>query len=100
MFHSLQERIASTECGSKPACLKLKDWPPSDDFNDVLPQRCKDILNNLPIKQYTGRQGELNLAGHLPEFFVRPDLGPKLYNAYGMPRESNVIFCIDANEKR
>ena len=72
----------------------MKDWPPTDDFNDVLPQRCKDILNNLPIKQYTGRQGELNLAGHLPEFFVRPDLGPKLYNAYGMPRESKVITGI------
>lgn len=37
----------------------------------------------LPLAEYTHRNGRLNLAGRLPECFVRPDLGPKMYNAYG-----------------
>lgn len=40
-------------------------------------------MEALPLKEYTKRSGRLNLAGRLPECFVRPDLGPKMYNAYG-----------------
>jgi len=37
----------------------------------------------LPLKDYTLRDGNLNLAARLPACFVRPDLGPKMYSAYG-----------------
>jgi len=37
----------------------------------------------LPLKHYTLHDGKLNLAARLPPCFVRPDLGPKMYSAYG-----------------
>jgi len=37
----------------------------------------------LPLKDYTLHDGKLNLAARLPACFVRPDLGPKMYSAYG-----------------
>ena len=40
-------------------------------------------MKALPLPDYTRREGRLNLAGRLPDCFVRPDLGPKMYNAYG-----------------
>lgn len=40
-------------------------------------------MSVLPLGEYTQRNGKLNLASRLPECFVRPDLGPKMYNAYG-----------------
>ncbi|GFY62988.1 lysine-specific demethylase 3A [Trichonephila inaurata madagascariensis] len=63
--------------------LKLKDWPPGEDFSEKLPTRYEDLMRGLPLPEYTHRDGILNLAGRLPSFFVRPDLGPKMYNAYG-----------------
>ena len=63
--------------------LKLKDWPPGDDFADLLPRRFADLMRALPFPEYTHRSGSLNLASRLPEHFVRPDLGPKMYVAYG-----------------
>lgn len=45
--------------------------------------RFDDLMDNLPLPEYTKRDGRLNLAARLPNFFVRPDLGPKMYNAYG-----------------
>lgn len=40
-------------------------------------------MESLPLKDYTQREGNLNLASRLPACFVRPDLGPKMYSAYG-----------------
>lgn len=40
-------------------------------------------MQALPMKDYTLRDGKLNLASRLPACFVRPDLGPKMYSAYG-----------------
>lgn len=40
-------------------------------------------MRALPLKDYTQRDGKLNLAARLPACFVRPDLGPKMYSAYG-----------------
>ena len=51
-------------------------------FN-VSPKRFDNLMENLPLPEYTKRDGRLNLAARLPNFFVRPDLGPKMYNAYG-----------------
>ncbi|XP_052741070.1 probable JmjC domain-containing histone demethylation protein 2C isoform X2 [Bicyclus anynana] len=66
-----------------PMVLKLKDWPPGEDFAELLPARFDDLMRALPLHEYTARAGRLNLAARLPECFVRPDLGPKMYTAYG-----------------
>ena len=66
-----------------PMLLKLKDWPSGEDFAEMLPKRFADLMKVLPLTEYTHRNGRLNLASRLPDFFVRPDLGPKMYNAYG-----------------
>ena len=45
--------------------------------------RYEDLSNALPLPDYTRRDGKYNMAASLPSFFVKPDLGPKMYNAYG-----------------
>jgi len=62
---------------------RLKDWPPGQDFKEILPLHYGDFMNNLPLQQYTTRTGDLNLACRLPKEMVKPDLGPKMYSAYG-----------------
>ncbi|XP_068596118.1 lysine-specific demethylase 3B [Brachionichthys hirsutus] len=81
-FQVLSKRLQDAE--GNPMVLKLKDWPPGEDFRDMMPTRFDDLMENLPLPEYTKRDGRLNLAARLPNFFVRPDLGPKMYNAYGL----------------
>ncbi|KGL81128.1 putative JmjC domain-containing histone demethylation protein 2C, partial [Tinamus guttatus] len=66
------------------ALLKLKDWPSGEDFKAMMPARYEDLLKSLPLPEYCSPEGKLNLASHLPGFFVRPDLGPRLCSAYGV----------------
>ncbi|KAJ8961960.1 hypothetical protein NQ314_005862 [Rhamnusium bicolor] len=73
----------------QPMLLKLKDWPPGEDFAEMLPTRYADLMKVLPLSEYTHRTGKLNLASRLPDCFVRPDLGPKMYNAYGSALHPN-----------
>lgn len=47
-------------------------------------------MTNIPLPEYTRRDGKLNLASRLPNYFVRPDLGPKMYNAYGKEEMANL----------
>ncbi|EFH62735.1 predicted protein [Arabidopsis lyrata subsp. lyrata] len=71
-----------------PEMLKLKDWPPSDKFEDLLPRHCDEFISALPFQEYSNpRTGILNIATKLPEGFIKPDLGPKTYIAYGIPDE-------------
>ncbi|GJV08583.1 lysine-specific demethylase JMJ25-like protein [Tanacetum coccineum] len=73
---------------SWPEMLKLKDWPPSDKFENLLPRHCDEFINALPFQVYTDpRAGFLNLAAKLPPGVIKPDLGPKTYIAYGMAEE-------------
>uniref|UniRef100_A0AAQ4PG35 Lysine-specific demethylase n=1 Tax=Gasterosteus aculeatus aculeatus TaxID=481459 RepID=A0AAQ4PG35_GASAC len=81
-FQVISKRLQDAE--GQPMVLKLKDWPPGEDFRDMMPTRFDDLMDNLPLPEYTKRDGRLNLAARLPNFFVRPDLGPKMYNAYGL----------------
>ncbi|XP_068181729.1 lysine-specific demethylase 3B isoform X2 [Antennarius striatus] len=81
-FQVLSKRLQDAD--GNPMVLKLKDWPPGEDFRDMMPTRFDDLMENLPLPEYTKRDGRLNLAARLPNFFVRPDLGPKMYNAYGL----------------
>ncbi|KAK4473043.1 hypothetical protein MN116_002731 [Schistosoma mekongi] len=80
-FEKRERRITSKD--GHPLCLKLKDWPTTDDFAELQPKRYTDLMSNLPMPNYTQRDGQLNLAARLSSFFVCPDLGPKLYVAYG-----------------
>ena len=80
-FENINKRMKDED--GKHMTLKLKDWPPGDDFSDLLPDHYRNLLNCLPLPEYTKRNGSLNLAARLPDCFVRPDLGPKVYNAYG-----------------
>ncbi|KAA8520129.1 hypothetical protein F0562_014385 [Nyssa sinensis] len=71
-----------------PEMLKLKDWPPSDKFEDLLPRHCDEFISALPFQEYTDpRAGFLNLAAKLPPGVLKPDLGPKTYIAYGIAEE-------------
>ncbi|XP_027629878.1 probable JmjC domain-containing histone demethylation protein 2C isoform X3 [Tupaia chinensis] len=64
--------------------LKLKDCPSGEDFKNMMPARYEDLLKSLPLPEYCNPEGKFNLASHLPGFFVRPDLGPRLCSAYGV----------------
>ncbi|EPS59508.1 hypothetical protein M569_15297, partial [Genlisea aurea] len=71
-----------------PEMLKLKDFPPCDKFEDVLPRHCDEFISALPFQEYTDpRSGFLNIAVKLPENANKPDLGPKTYIAYGISEE-------------
>jgi len=84
-----------------PMILKLKDWPPTEDFSDLLPSRFQNLMDCLPLPEYTHRNGVFNLASRLPDFFVKPDLGPKMYSAYGAsfyPREASTNLHLDISD--
>ncbi|PRQ28375.1 putative transcription factor C2H2 family [Rosa chinensis] len=71
-----------------PEMLKLKDWPPSDKFENLLPRHCDEFITALPFQEYTDpRAGLLNLAVKLPPGVLKPDMGPKTYIAYGLVEE-------------
>ena len=64
--------------------LRFKENRPSqeDHFAELLPNQYKDLMENLPLREYTSREGVLNLASRLPDCFVRLDLGPRLWGGY------------------
>ncbi|XVF27933.1 hypothetical protein REPUB_Repub14bG0152200 [Reevesia pubescens] len=71
-----------------PEMLKLKDWPPSNQFEDLLPRHCDEFISALPFQEYSDpRSGIFNLAVKLPPGVLKPDLGPKTYIAYGTEQE-------------
>ncbi|GAB2292144.1 hypothetical protein Dimus_026395 [Dionaea muscipula] len=71
-----------------PQLLKLKDWPPSTEFEQRLPRHAVEFIGALPFKEYTHpRSGIINLATMLPKESLKPDMGPKTYIAYGVPLE-------------
>ncbi|XP_018082816.1 probable JmjC domain-containing histone demethylation protein 2C isoform X2 [Xenopus laevis] len=64
--------------------LKLKDQPSGEDFKNMMLARYEEFFKMLPVPEYCNPDGKLNLASHMPSFFVRPDLGPRMCSAYGV----------------
>lgn len=97
--------------------LKLKDWPPSEDIAEFMPKRFKNLFdsfplpgekilifkvnffifnqNNLLFVEYTKREGLRNLAAFLPSYCLKPELGPKLYIAYGSGKFRKGVFSLE-----
>ncbi|CAL4934684.1 unnamed protein product [Urochloa decumbens] len=71
-----------------PEMFKLKDWSPSNSFNQRLPRHGAEFISGLPFPEYTDpRYGPLNLTVKLPIGVQKPYLGPKTYIAYGFCNE-------------
>ncbi|KAI3978003.1 hypothetical protein MKX01_032380 [Papaver californicum] len=70
-----------------PKMHKLKDWPPSDMFEERLPRHCVEFVSSLPYQQYTNlKRGFFNLATKLPPKSLKPDLGQRHTLPMGMPK--------------
>ena len=85
----------------EPLIVKIKDWPSEEDFAKIMPLRYDDIMRGYPIKDYTQRDGIFNLASSLPDFLVVPDLGPKMYIAYGsalQPKSASTNLHLDMSD--
>ena len=58
-------------------------------------------MDHLPMPDYTRRSGSLNMASSLPDCFVKPDLGPKMYIAYGsarFPKKASTNLHLDISD--
>lgn len=98
-FADLNERLKD-ENGT-PLILKLKDWPSYADFATILPTRFTNLMNALPLGEYTKRNGIYNLANRLPNHILKPDLGPKMYSAYGSalhPTKATTNLHLDVSD--
>lgn len=82
--------------------LKLKDWPTSSDFADVMKEHYVDLMKAVPFAEYTTRNGKMNLSKYLHSFFCSPDLGPKMYSAYGQelnpPKAGSTNLHLDVSD--
>lgn len=59
-FENFTERLKDKS--NTQMILKLKDWPPGEDFADMLPAHMTDLMQALPMSDYTHRNGKLNIA--------------------------------------
>ncbi|KAG8335688.1 Lysine-specific demethylase 3B [Homalodisca vitripennis] len=60
-----------------------------------------NLMSALPMSEYTSRSGPLNLVSCLPDCFVPPDLGPKMYSAYGSalyPSKGSTNLHLDVSD--
>uniref|UniRef100_A0A8C2GXI9 Probable JmjC domain-containing histone demethylation protein 2C n=1 Tax=Cyprinus carpio TaxID=7962 RepID=A0A8C2GXI9_CYPCA len=89
-FEDLTKRPKSKD--GETVVYRLKDWPSGEEFMALMPSRYDDLMKNLPMPEYSDPEGNLNLASHLPSFFVRPDLGPRLCCAYGVAASQEQDF--------
>ncbi|XP_049320800.1 probable JmjC domain-containing histone demethylation protein 2C isoform X1 [Astyanax mexicanus] len=89
-FEDLTKRPKSKD--GEAIVYRLKDWPSGEEFMALMPSRYDDLMKNLPLPEYSDPEGNLNLASHLPPFFVRPDLGPRLCCAYGVAASQEQDF--------
>uniref|UniRef100_A0A182Y432 Uncharacterized protein n=1 Tax=Anopheles stephensi TaxID=30069 RepID=A0A182Y432_ANOST len=51
-FEEIGERLIDER--ERPMMLKLKDWPPGDDFAEMMPTRFYDLMKSLPWRSIRG----------------------------------------------
>ena len=98
-FQHVTKRLKDEQ--GTPMLLKLKDWPPDGDIAEFMPDRFNDLMKSLPMPEYTLRSGRLNIAGYIPDYFLKPELGPKMYIAYGSalyPHKGSTNLHIDMSD--
>ncbi|KAJ3542652.1 hypothetical protein NM688_g5948 [Phlebia brevispora] len=66
-----------------PGIWKLKDWPPTETFEEVFPDLFEAFRRGVPFPDLSAVDGIFNLAAHFAVNGKMPDLGPKMYIAYG-----------------
>ncbi|KAI0055725.1 hypothetical protein BV25DRAFT_1815200, partial [Artomyces pyxidatus] len=71
---------------------KLKDWPPTELFQAKFGPLYAAFQRAIPFPDLVRLDGVLNLRSHFPDNGVVPDLGPKMYNAYG-PGNGGRLVC-------
>ncbi|KAI8384472.1 uncharacterized protein BYT42DRAFT_562644 [Radiomyces spectabilis] len=82
-FDDPSKRASYDPTSKTSKTLKIKDWPPKDDFKNQFPILYDDFMRMLPVPEYCTADGYCNLSNRLPDDFIRPDLGPKMFIAYG-----------------
>ncbi|XP_022254005.1 lysine-specific demethylase 3A-like [Limulus polyphemus] len=87
-FENVSKRLKSKN--GEEMVLKLKDWPPGENFRENLPLRYKDLIKVLPLPEYTQPGGIFNLVDRLPDDFIQPDVGLKMCSAYGSTHYSTI----------
>ncbi|KAL6279270.1 hypothetical protein ACE6H2_016151 [Prunus campanulata] len=71
MKHGRHLDVKTIDCLDWCEILKLKDWPPSNLFEERLPRHGAEFICCLPFKEYTHpRSGCLNLPTKLPEEYT------------------------------
>ena len=71
-----------------PEMLKLNDWPPSNFFEECLPQHGAYFTTTLPFQEYAHPKcGLLNISTKHLFNCMKLDLGSKTYIAYGIWEE-------------
>jgi len=97
LFDGLEKVSARPLDGSNRARVLRYNKMEGDEFRDVFPLCHQDLHNAFPLPEYTRESGSHNLVSRLPEFFVRPDLGPRLLIGYGLAGEAGEL---SSNEGR
>ncbi|KAF8930575.1 hypothetical protein BGZ47_000487 [Haplosporangium gracile] len=57
---------------------KMGDWP-EEPFHKVLPELFEDLMQALPLPEYTNPNGVFNLAKYFPVHQVNAEISAKLY---------------------
>ncbi|KAF8952599.1 hypothetical protein BGZ46_003433 [Entomortierella lignicola] len=67
---------------------RMMEWP-SDLFQDILEGHFRDLLQALPLRDYTRLRGAFNLVRYFPIGQIGVDLSPKLYPSQGLGPKCN-----------
>lgn len=70
-FEKFEERLKDNS--NAQMVLKMKDWPPGADFAVMLPEHMADLMQALPMSDYTHRNGKLNIVSRSVHLILYSD---------------------------